>query len=108
MKRKIASLILALAAVSAVGGLQAQQATCEQACSKYKSCTVDMWKKAGRNLTKEQNNALMPGCMKTCNNPKMKPQVLACYGKAVKATGDACMAYWTCVSQLAQAQSGKK
>lgn len=101
MKRKIASLILAAVAVSSLSGLQAQQGTCEQACTKYKTCAVDMWKKAGRTMTKEQNNALLPGCMKTCNQAKFKTQVLACYSQALKAAGDSCMAYWSCVSQVA-------
>lgn len=105
MKRKIASLILAMVAVGALSGLQAQPApTCNQACTKYKTCTVDMWKKAGRSMTKEQNNALLPGCMKTCNKPDLKSQVIACYSQSLKAAGDSCMAYWTCVSQLAQSK----
>lgn len=104
MKRTIASLILAAMAAAVSGGLHAQQNTCDQACNKYKACTVDMWKKAGRSMTREQNNALLPGCMKTCNQPKFKAQVLNCYTQALKATGDSCMSYWACVSQVAQSQ----
>lgn len=94
----VAIVLLAVASASTVVGQPA--ATCEQACSKYKTCVIDIWAKNGRTMTADQKNTLQPGCMKTCNSAKFKGPTLACYKQAVAAGANSCQTYATCISSV--------
>lgn len=76
---------------SAILPLTLEAKSCKKACSKYKVCVVDYWKKQGKKPSQSQKNKLYPGCMKTCK--KHKKKVLACY----KKSKDSCESYWVCI-----------
>jgi len=95
LTRSFAALFLAAGMATAVFGQPA--ATCEQACTKYKKCTIEIWTNAGKTMGADDQSKLYPGCMKTCKSAKYKEQTMACYKQSLAATTNTCQTYATCV-----------
>ncbi len=85
--------LLALMPILWSAPVSAQEATCKQACTLYRSCVVEAGKRQTppRTPTKQEFEKLYLGCMKTCGQQKAK--VLACY----RQSKNSCAAYGACI-----------
>jgi len=72
-------------------GSDLQANSCKTACLKYRTCTVDFWKKRGRRLKTTEKKKTYLGCMNACR--KHRPKIIACY----KKSKNSCTKYWFCM-----------
>ncbi|MCB1173743.1 MAG: Cys-rich protein [Leptospiraceae bacterium] len=88
-------LLLAASLMAVTGAFVSLEANpqCNQACDRFESCAIEIWKQNGRTIPATEKRKLKPGCMNTCQ--KHSAAVMSCYQQA----SNSCMSYWQCISQ---------